>query len=170
MFRGVLIESRQAEAGDLRRASEVLGEAFTDYPWTRWTVDPDNHQERITRLKLLALENLGLAFGDVCLSSVEGTIYSVAVWMDSAVPVPPSASRALDPIVAQLEGSRHHASVAAARETEGWRPASEAGRGPRRSDVGVKSDHGRPTRCRVIPRDVVGVEPRLLFDVWLRGH
>jgi GNAT superfamily N-acetyltransferase len=119
----VLIETRQAGAGDLRRASEVLGEAFADYPWTRWTVDPDNHQARITRLQHVALENLGLAFGEVWLSSLEGTIESVAMWMDSAVLVPSSVYRALDPVVAHLEGSRHDASLAAEREIEGWRPA-----------------------------------------------
>ena len=63
-----MIETRRAGPDDLRPASEVLGEAFADYPWTRWTVDPDDHQARITRLQLLALENLGMAFGEVWLS------------------------------------------------------------------------------------------------------
>jgi hypothetical protein len=47
---------------------KFLGEAFADHPWTRWTVDPDDHRERITRLQFLALENLGMALGDVWLS------------------------------------------------------------------------------------------------------
>ncbi len=119
---GVKIESRLARQGDLRPASEVLGEAFADYPWTRWTVDPDDHRTRITELQLLALENLGLAFGAVWLSSLEGRIQSVAVWMDSAVPVPSSVYRSMDPLVAHLEGSRHDASLAAELEIEGWRP------------------------------------------------
>jgi GNAT superfamily N-acetyltransferase len=118
----VIIETRRAGPEDLERASEVLGEAFADYPWTKWTVDPDNHQARITRLQFLALEHLGLAFGEVWLSTLEGTIQSVAVWMDSAVLVPSSVYRALDPAVAHLEGSRHEASRAAEREIEGWRP------------------------------------------------
>ena len=65
--------TRRAGVDDLGRASQVLGEAFASYPWTRWTVDPDDHQERITRLQLLALENLGMAFGEVRLSSVDST-------------------------------------------------------------------------------------------------
>ena len=89
----VLIDTRRAGPNDLGRASEVLGEAFADYPWTRWTVDPDDHQARIIRLQLLALENLGLAFGEVWLSSLEHTIQSVAVWMDSAVLIPSSVYR-----------------------------------------------------------------------------
>lgn len=118
----VMIETRRAGPDDLRPASEVLGEAFADYPWTRWTVDPDDHQARITRLQLLALENLGMAFGAVWLSSLDSTVQSVAVWMDSAVPVPSSVHLAMDAAVAQLEGSRHDASLTAAREIEGWRP------------------------------------------------
>ena len=85
-----MIETRRAGFDDLGRASEVLGEAFAGYPWTRWTVDSDDHQARITRLHLLALENLGMPFGEVWLSTVDGTIQSVAVWMDSAVAVPSS--------------------------------------------------------------------------------
>lgn len=118
-----MIETRRAGPDDLRPASEVLGEAFADYPWTAWTVDPDDHQARITRLQYLALENLGIPFGEVWLSGVDGMIQSVAVWMDSAVPVPSSVHRAMDAAVAQLEGSRRDASLAAAREMEGWRPS-----------------------------------------------
>ncbi len=120
--RGVVIETRRAGFDDLGRASEVLGEAFADYPWTRWTVDSDDHQARITRLRLLALENLGMPFGEVWLSTVDGTIQSVAVWMDSAVAVPSSVFHAMEAAVAELEGSHHEASLAAARELEGWRP------------------------------------------------
>ncbi len=154
--RRVIIETRQAGVGDLKRASEV-GEAFADYPWTRWTIDPDDHQARVTRLQLLALETLGLTFGEVWLSSLEGMIQSVAVWMDSAVLVPSSVLRALDPVVAQFEGSRHDASLAAQREDRGMaasaaplhlgRPrnsAGEAKQGPGSSDVGPRTDQCRP--------------------------
>jgi GNAT superfamily N-acetyltransferase len=117
-----MIETRRAGPDDLRPASEVLGQAFADYPWTRWTVDPDDHQARITRLQFLALENLGMPFGEVWLSSLDNTVQSVAVWMDSAVAVPSWVHHAMDATVARLEGSRHDASLAGAREIEGWRP------------------------------------------------
>ncbi len=117
-----VIGTRQAAPYDLGPASEVLGEAFADYPWTRWTVDPADHQARVTQLQLLALENLGMAFGKVWLSCVDSTVQSVAVWMDSALPVPSSVHHAMDAAVAQLEGSRHDASLAAARQIEDWRP------------------------------------------------
>jgi hypothetical protein len=126
-----MIETRQAGPDDLRPASQVLGEAFADYPWTRWTVDPDDHRERITRLQHLALENLALAFGTVWLSCVDGTVQSVAAWMDSAVPVPASVHLGMASAVAQLEGTRHDASIAAALEIEDWRPT------PRHFTLGV---------------------------------
>jgi GNAT superfamily N-acetyltransferase len=117
-----MIETRRAGPDDLCRASEVLGAAFADYPWTRWTVAPDNHQTRVTSLQQLALEHLGFAFGEVWLSSLDSTVQSVAVFMDSAVPIPSSVYRSIDPVVAQLEGSRHDASLAAEREIARWRP------------------------------------------------
>ncbi len=118
----MIVDTRPAGPDDLRQGSEVLGEAFADYPWTRWTVDPDDHQARITQLQFLALENVGMPFGEVWLSSVDGTIQSVAVWMDSAVPVPSSVHDLMNAAVAELEGSSHDASLASAREIEDWRP------------------------------------------------
>jgi GNAT superfamily N-acetyltransferase len=118
----VHIETRRADGADLDRASVVLGKAFADYPWTRWTVDPDDHVRRVTGLQRVALEHLGLALGQVWVSTADGRIESVAVWMDSAVAVPVTVEDALRPITAELEGSRHAASIAAEEEIAGWRP------------------------------------------------
>ena len=63
-----------------------------------------------------------MPFGEVWLSSVDSTIQSVAVWMDSDIPVPSSVHHAMAAAVAQLEGTRHDASLAASREVEDWRP------------------------------------------------
>jgi hypothetical protein len=38
------IVMRQADSSDLDRAAEVLGDAFADYPWTRWAVDSSDHE------------------------------------------------------------------------------------------------------------------------------
>jgi ribosomal protein S18 acetylase RimI-like enzyme len=116
------IETRRGNPADLERASEVLGEAFADYPWTRWTVDPDDHVHRVTALQRLALQHYGLPFGQVWVSAVDGRVHSVAVWMDSAVVVPATVDDQLRPFTARLEGSRHDASVAAEHEVRGWRP------------------------------------------------
>ena len=108
-----MIEVRRATVDDLDRSAEVLGLAFADYAWTRWTVDPDDHVERITGLQRLALENLGLPFGQVWLATVDGIIESVAVWMDSAIPVPAATHRPVAEAAAALAGSRSAASLAA---------------------------------------------------------
>jgi ribosomal protein S18 acetylase RimI-like enzyme len=119
----VHVDTRRAGAGDLDRASVVLGEAFADYAWTRWTVDADDHVRRVTALQRVALEHLGLALGQVWVSAVDGCVEAVAVWMDSDVPVPPAVEAHVRARTAELEGARHGASVSAEREIGGWRPA-----------------------------------------------
>lgn len=116
------IETRPATVADLHRAAEVLGEAFADYAWTRWTVDADDHERRVTELQRTALQHLGLVYGRVWVSSVGGRVHSVSVRMDSAVVVPSRVGQRLQPTIRALEGSRHEASVAAEAELRGWRP------------------------------------------------
>jgi ribosomal protein S18 acetylase RimI-like enzyme len=116
------IDVRPAILSDLDRASVVLGEAFADYAWTRWTVDPHEHRSRVTQLQRIALQSFGLPFGHVWVGIVEDTVQSVAVWMDSANVVPSSAYARVQFITAILEGSRHEASTAAEQEVSGWRP------------------------------------------------
>jgi ribosomal protein S18 acetylase RimI-like enzyme len=116
------VQTRRASPADLDRAAAVLGEAFADYAWTRWTVDADDHVERITMLQRVALQHYGFAFGQVWVSGVAARVQSVAVWMDSAVAVPPTVHERLTSVIADLEGARHAASVAAAQELQAWRP------------------------------------------------
>jgi GNAT superfamily N-acetyltransferase len=118
----VHIETRRASLDDLDHAAAVLGEAFADYAWTRWTVDPEDHARRVTALQRLALEHFGLARGQVWVGEVDGRVESVAVWMDSAVALPAGVEDQLRALTADLEGSRHEASVTAEREIEAWRP------------------------------------------------
>jgi len=117
------VEVRRATVPDLDAAAAVLGAAFADYPWTRWTVDARDHVWRITALQRLALERYGLAFGEVWLATVDDAITSVAVWMDSAATIPDAVHDGCRGEVAWLEGSRHSASVAAERELDGSRPS-----------------------------------------------
>ncbi len=104
----------------------VLGEAFADYPWTRWTVDSTDHQHRVTALQRLALEHLAMPFGEVCLTSLDGSILPLsAVWMDSAVPVPAQVQRSLGHQWSPTWGGpRHQASLAATQELDDWRPTT----------------------------------------------
>src|SRR4051794_38323925 len=110
---------RRADRMDLDAMAAVLGQAFADYPATRWTVDARaaarmplaamagvpgqrsaasppprgtvaarDHPRRVTGLQRLSLEHLGLPFGQAWVAEVDGAVASVAVWMDSRVPVP----------------------------------------------------------------------------------
>ena len=54
-----------ASAAEIARLSAVLGEAFADYAWTRWTVDSERREARISAIQRLYLEHLGLPHGEV---------------------------------------------------------------------------------------------------------
>ena len=114
--------TRLADASDLDRAAEVLGDAFADYPWTRWTVDRSEHQRRIIALQRIALEHFALPFGAISVSTVAGEIRSVAAWSDSAAVSAGNVDVAIQTQVAELEGSRHDASKVADRQVERLRP------------------------------------------------
>jgi hypothetical protein len=58
----LMIDTRAAAWDQLEAASLVLGEAFADYPWTRWTVDSSDHQGRVIALQRLALERLAMPY------------------------------------------------------------------------------------------------------------
>ena len=119
---GVDIATRRADVSDLDRAAEVLGDAFADYPWTRWTVDASEHQRRITGLQRIALEHYALPFGAISVSTVAGEIQSVAAWNDSAAVSAGNVDVAIRAQVAGLEGNRHDASKLADRQVEVLRP------------------------------------------------
>ena len=119
---GVEIVTRLADASDLDRAAEVLGDAFADYPWTRWTVDASGHQRRITALQRIALEYFALPFGAISVSTVAGEIQSVAAWSDSAAVSAGNVDDSIQAQVADLEGNRHDASQLADRQVEMLRP------------------------------------------------
>ena len=113
---------RRATVDDLDRCAVVLGDAFAEYPWTQWTVDGRDHVQRIEALQRLALQRLGLPFGQVWVAQVDGTVHSVAAWMDSAVRIPDEVHAAMQELSAGLQGSRHDASNAAELLTSAWRP------------------------------------------------
>lgn len=110
--------TRLAYSNDLDRAAEVLGEAFADYPWTRWTVDPSDHQRRIVALQRIALEHFALRFGGVSVSTVDGDVRSVVAWNDSEAASASELDAAVAHQVAELEGSRHDASKLAEHQVE----------------------------------------------------
>jgi hypothetical protein len=110
------VETRKAGWEDLDRCALVLGDAFANYPWTQWTVDPSDHQSRIVGLQRLSLEHFGLACGEVWVTTEDGVISSVVAWTDSARTEVQQLDRAIHAATATLEGSRHEASLAAEQQ------------------------------------------------------
>lgn len=115
---------RRADASDVDEACAVLADAFTDYPWTRWTVDAERHGERIEGLQRLCMERITLPYGEAWVACDEGDdIVSVAMWMLPTSVVPDSVLAEAAPELATLEGTRHAASVAAEARLAELRPA-----------------------------------------------
>ncbi len=116
-------EVRRADAGDAEAISALLAAAFADYAWTRWTVDSDNHGARLAALQRLALTELVLPFGEAWLAMDDaGAAVSAAMWMRPDVSVPVEVWERLAPLTAEIEGTRHVASVAAEALCEPYRP------------------------------------------------
>ena len=118
-----MIVTRPLVDADVDRAAAVLGEAFHDYPWTRWAIDGRDHVMRITELQRLALTHFGVPYGLPWVTTVDGTIECVALWFDSARRIPPEVAAALGDRFVELEGDRSAASAAADDEYHGWRPS-----------------------------------------------
>jgi ribosomal protein S18 acetylase RimI-like enzyme len=144
---------RRASLDDLSEAATVLGDAFRDEPWTRWTIDARDHRARVEALQRLALEHVGFPFGEVWLAEVDGEIASVSVWMHSDRPVPDEVWAATAGEQERLSGDRNEAAVAAQEAVAAHRPegrhlylgtigtaAAHAGRGLGRSVLQVGLD------------------------------
>jgi GNAT superfamily N-acetyltransferase len=117
--------SRRAGAGDAEEASAVLADSFTDYAWTRWTVDADDHAARIAALQRLVIDHVALPYGEVWVAEDEvGRIASAAIWMLPASVISAPGVEATATTQAELEGSRHAASVAAEAAVVPLRPKS----------------------------------------------
>jgi len=116
------LEIRRAAIDDLDRAADVLGAAFSDYAWTRWTIDSDDHVRRVTALQRLALAAYGLPYGEVWVGLVDGSIECVAIWMFSDVEIPASVHAGVAESMVVLLGDREEASRSAEDQLSDWRP------------------------------------------------
>lgn len=144
---------RRATRDDLPRAAAVLGDAFRDEPWTRWTIDARDHRARVEALQRLALEHIGFPYGEVWVAEAAGEIASVAVWMHSDRAVPDEAWAATVSEQERLAGDRNDAAATAQEAVAAHRPterhvylgtigtaAAQAGRGLGRSVLQVGLD------------------------------
>jgi GNAT superfamily N-acetyltransferase len=109
---------------DVPAAAEVLADAFTDYPWTRWTVDADDHARRLSELFRLDLGAVALPYGHVDIGTTPEGPATVAVWLPSAA-VPEHVRAGIGPATAELAGSRAAAAAAAEAALAPHRPAEE---------------------------------------------
>lgn len=116
------LEVRRGRMNDVPIASQVLADAFQDYPWTRWTVAAERHTDRIESLQQLALAELVIPHGEAWVAILDGQIMSVASWMLPGVTVPPERFERMAPLRKKFEGDRHEASLAAGALLEQFKP------------------------------------------------
>jgi GNAT superfamily N-acetyltransferase len=117
--------ARRAEVADVDTACAVLADAFADSPWTRWTVDGDDHVRRIEGLQRLMIEHVALPYGEVWVAGDEhDDVLSVAVWSLPSSVVPKSVFESIDAEQVRLEGARHDASQAAEALVARLRPTA----------------------------------------------
>lgn len=116
------LDIRRMTTDDLDRAADVLGAAFSDYVWTRWTIDSDDHIRRVTALQRLALATYGLPYGEVWVGLMDGSIECVAIWMRSDVEIPATVHAGIAESTVVLLGDREEASRSAEAQLSDWRP------------------------------------------------
>ena len=139
---------RRAGTADIDAACAVLADAFSDYAWTRWTVDGRDHGRRIEGLQRLFIERVGLPYGEVWIALDEhGLVASAAVWMLPESVVPESVTGEMAAAQAELEGDRHEASVAARRASPRCAPRSRTTSWARSERVPMRSDADTGRRC-----------------------
>jgi GNAT superfamily N-acetyltransferase len=124
---GVVV--RRGARDDLDGVARVLGDAFADYPWTRWTVGADRRRERIEGLQRLVAEEIVLPFGEVWVGEVSGPgvgprIVAAALWMRPDSVVPERVQSAVAERAAKLHGDRLAASQSAEAIAATLRPAA----------------------------------------------
>ena len=115
---------RPAGPDDVPAAAEILADAFTDHPWTRWTVDADDHARRLSRLFRLDLGAVALPYGHVDIGTTPEGPATDAVWLPS-VAVPDHVWTGIGSATAELAGSRAAAAAAAEAALAPHRPTEE---------------------------------------------
>ena len=95
---------RRALSSDVVALAATLASAFRDDPWMRWTVDGQDHEQRLAQIYELMLREIALPHGVVSTTDQRD---AVAIW----VPTQPSVASlsGLEPFQAELRalaGSR----------------------------------------------------------------
>jgi GNAT superfamily N-acetyltransferase len=159
------VSVRRATVADLDPAADALADAFADYPWTRWTVDLDDHVDRVRALQRLFMERVALPYGEVWVATDDrGFVIAAAIWSVPGSVVPASVLRAVDAERVELEGARSVASTAAEAHVAGSRPTT-----PHYylGAVGTRRDHRRRGVGRALLAPVIDRAAATGFDVFL---
>ena len=114
---------RRAMAHDVPAAVAVLVDAFSDYPWTRWTVAEDDHHQRLRALHETYLSAVALPYGYVDVLGEQSRLVAVAAWIDTAR-VPVDGWRQVGAVASRLAGDRAHAAREAEAVLASHRPAA----------------------------------------------
>lgn len=93
------VRIRRATAADLPRLARVLADAFAGYPWTRWSIPVEGHDERLEELQLLYL---GHALEHGLVLAEDGLLAVAAILPPDA----PQPSEVLQERVGELHGDR----------------------------------------------------------------
>src|SRR5919198_821531 len=103
---------RPATPADITALADTLAAAFRDHPWTRWTIDEDDHERRLRETYALVLGRLAVPFGEVWTTDDRA---AVAAWATTAED--PDQARILESVEAaarELAGRRADAATATA--------------------------------------------------------
>jgi GNAT superfamily N-acetyltransferase len=135
------LQVRAAVLDDVQSIADVLGDAFLDNPWTRWTVDPDDHAHRLRAIHTTYLTAMAIPYGRVDVTEIDGVIVASAVWLRAGAPVPESVWTHVDASVSGLYGNRAAAAAAAEALLAPHRPTTAH---MTLATIGVRRDlHGR---------------------------
>ncbi|MEP6624075.1 MAG: GNAT family N-acetyltransferase [Acidimicrobiia bacterium] len=158
------LEVRRGTAADVDAAARLLGVAFAESPWTRWTVAADRHSERIGSLQRLVMEGAVLPFGEVWVARDGDVLVGVAMWMLPDRVPPPTVWEEMRAATARLEGDRHPFSEAAERLVARLRPRH---RHFALGALGVAPDRQRQGIATRLVSPVLGRADREMVDAYL---
>lgn len=100
----------------------VLAAAFSNYPWTRWTVEDSDHSQRLLSLQQLVLDELIVPYGEAWVIDDAAGIVTAALWMRPGIEIDPQVQSKVAAQSARLEGNRHLFSVHAEQCVAAFRP------------------------------------------------
>ncbi|MBN9795124.1 N-acetyltransferase [Pseudonocardia sp. TMWB2A] len=119
--------ARTATTSDVPAAAELLTAAFLDYPFTRHTIDADEHPRRLGASQALLLREVGIPHGLVHVVDAAGSgLDAVAVWMPPEATGLDDAFARVAPRLAELAGDRAGAAADADTALAPHRPAGPA--------------------------------------------